>query len=126
MAPEPNQKQDNPRGEPILFVEVPPQGLDPEKVQRLLVQGYKLWGIVPLATRPQTPGLILPGGDEPAVKTLVLYLDTNQIPVNLLAHQIVQAGVDKGGLDQLAKFFFGLSLGALRKGMEEARAKANG
>lgn len=121
-----NPPAEMPRND-IVFVAIPPGGFESANIQKYIRAGYVLWGIVPLVAPKTASDLILPEGLlPPAVEYLVLRLDTNAVPVNILAHHIVKAKQDKGGLNQLSQVFFDLTLKQLEDGLKEARAAANG
>lgn len=108
----------------VLFVEVPPAGFELTAIQKYIRGGYSLWGVVPVVNKASE--LVLPDGVEVTpLYYLVLKLDVNAIPVNLLAHHIVRARSEKGGLNQLAETFFGLSLQQLEDGLKKAQASSN-
>jgi hypothetical protein len=111
----------------VLFIELPAGGFKPEQIQKYIRSGYSLWGIVPIANPNAASGLILPEATQAATTDyMVLTLDVNAIPVNLLAHHLVKARNDKGGLNQVAEQFFGMSIGGLEAGLKLAQEKANG
>jgi len=106
----------------ILFVDIPSGGFQTEELQKYIRAGYSVWGTVPLVNKPSSIILV----DNEPKQCLVLRLETNHIPINLLAHHIVVAGENKKGLNHLTDTFFGMTFGALRKGLQDAREKANG
>lgn len=111
----------------VLFVEVPADGFAPEQVQKFIRSGYACWGVVPLKSKAAQEGLVLLEElAPPAVPHLVLKLDVNAIPVNLLAFHLVKARDERGGINQLSETFFGMTIGALDRGLQDVREKVNG
>jgi hypothetical protein len=119
MSEQTNDKQPD----RFVTIPVPEGGFTPEQLAPYMRMGFKVWGVVPMVASAPRTDLIVPG--QRPVDHLVLDRDVSTVPLNLLAHHIIQAREGKKGLEHLSQMFFGLSLGALAQARAEAERRFN-